>query len=107
MSLSRRQRRDIAKRLGYLGKSSSIDDMRDRFKRSNEMGKHFHLMHLENIKNSQIESDRAKELEREDELIASLRADSTESTNSDSFNFLKIDDSIPESSDQMEDNLNG
>jgi len=107
MSLSRRQRRDIAKRLGYLGKSSSLDDMRDRFKRSNEMGKHFHLMHLENVKNSQIEAERSKELEREDALISSLQASNPEFSSSDSFNFLKVEDSLPESSDQMEENLDG
>lgn len=107
MSLSRRQRRDIAKRLGYLGKSSNLDDMRDRFKRSNEMGKHFHLMHLENVKNSQIEAERVKEIEREDNLISSLQSNITESSNAESFNFLKIEDSIPESSGQMEDDLNG
>lgn len=63
MSLSRRERREFAKRLGILSRKESYSEMIRRFKRSNEAGSHIHTHHLQEIKNSQIES---RELGEED-----------------------------------------
>ncbi len=56
MSLSRRERREYAKKLGLLSGKESYHTMIGRFRRSSEAGDFLHTHHLQEIKNSQIES---------------------------------------------------
>jgi endonuclease IV len=60
MSLSRRERRGVAKQLGILSKKESYQEMLGRFERSNKAGEYLHTHHVQEIKNSEIES-RAEE----------------------------------------------
>ena len=55
MSLARRQRREMAKHFGYLGKNETLDAMRERLQRSHKMGNQIHLQNLERIQNEIIE----------------------------------------------------
>lgn len=87
MSESRRQRRNLAKKLGYLGKDETLDQQRERFRRSQEMGKYLHLNHLERLKNLELEIEREKTREEETNLISVL-SNSNEHLDSSSFNFL-------------------
>ena len=55
MSLARRQRRELAKQFGYLGKKEGVIQMRERLQRSQKIGKQMHLQHLERVQNDLIE----------------------------------------------------
>lgn len=57
MSLSRRERREYAKRLGILSKKESYEQMMERFRRSSAAGEYLHTHHLQEIKNQQLEKD--------------------------------------------------
>lgn len=57
MSLSRRERREYAKKLGILSKKESYSQMMERFGRSNIAGGYLHTHHLQEIKNHQLEKD--------------------------------------------------
>ena len=57
MSLSRRERREYAKKLGILAKKESPVQMMERFRRSNVAGEYLHTHHLQEIKNQQLEKD--------------------------------------------------
>lgn len=57
MSLSRRERREYAKKLGILSKKESYEQMMERFRRSNAAGEYLHTHHLQEVKNRQIEKD--------------------------------------------------
>lgn len=57
---SRRQRRKIAKDLGYLGKSEDISNWRERVDRSIRMGKSFHVQNLETQYNKNEKNKRDK-----------------------------------------------
>ena len=61
MSLSRRERREFAKRLGLLGKKENIQEMIERFNRSKAAGEVLHTHHLQEIKNIQLENSKAPE----------------------------------------------
>lgn len=56
MSLSRRERRGYAKQMGLLSKKESYREMIERFKRANQAGDYLHTHHIQEVKNSQIES---------------------------------------------------
>jgi hypothetical protein len=93
MSQSRRQRRQMAKQFGLLGKKESFSDMRERIRRAQQMGKQIHLKNLENNRNNQIEADLDKERKSQDSLIKEVvnREDREESDiqlNPGSFDFL-------------------
>jgi hypothetical protein len=92
MSDSRRQRRQLAKNFGLLGNEKNLAQKRERFRRSNEMGQQFHLRHLEETINFQLEEDRKKNEIKILESSAKLqetRSDQFVLTNTDSFDFLK------------------
>lgn len=57
MSSSRRERRAFAKKLGLLGRKESVNQMMERFNRSKDAGDFIHTKHLQDIKNSQIQSE--------------------------------------------------
>ena len=57
MSLSRRERREAAKRMGFLGKKENYDEMMERFRRSKRAGDYLHTHHLQEVKNIQIEQE--------------------------------------------------
>ena len=61
MSLSRRERREYAKRMGLLGKRESYDEMMGRFKRSRMAGDFLHTHHLQEVKNLQIDQNSVSE----------------------------------------------
>ena len=92
MSDSRRQRRQLAKNFGLLGNEKNLSQKRERFRRSNEMGQQFHLRHLEETMNFQLEEDRKKNEIKILESSAKLQETRSEEfvlTNTDSFDFLK------------------
>ena len=57
MSLSRKERREYAKRLGILAKKESYEQMMERFRRSSIAGGYLHTHHLQEVKNQQLEKD--------------------------------------------------
>jgi hypothetical protein len=57
MSLSRRERREYAKKLGILSKKETYTQMMERFRRSTVAGEYLHTHHLQEIKNQQLEKD--------------------------------------------------
>ena len=48
-SQSRRQRRAIAKQMGYLGRNETFSELLERTKRSGDFGKQLHTLHLEKV----------------------------------------------------------
>jgi hypothetical protein len=90
MSNSRRERRQLAKNFGLLGRDQTFSQRIERFGRSREMGKQLHLRHLEEVINSQLEQERKKE---EDRIIKeSSEIQMNEDfvlSNQESFEFLK------------------
>ena len=53
MSLSRRERRGLAKNLGLLSKKESYPQMMERFRRAKQAGDYLHTHHLQEVKNYQ------------------------------------------------------
>lgn len=92
MGSSRKERRQIAKNFGLLGGQQSLSQKLERFRRSNEMGKQFHLRHLEEVRNFQIDEQRKKEeikiLESSFEIQNQLSPGISINLNSESFDFL-------------------
>ncbi len=94
MSLARRQRREMAKYFGYLGKNETLDAMRERLQRSHKMGNQIHLQNLERIQNQIIESRREKQVSKEEKLVSDLSSVDQESSENitlepAAFDFLK------------------
>ena len=107
MSLARRQRRELAKQFGYLGKKEGVSQMRERLQRSQKMGKQMHLQHLERVQNDLIESRREKEIKKQEELALDLSAENSTleekiSLTSSAFDFLKNNTSDSEPSASAE-----
>lgn len=108
MSQSRRQRRQMAKHFGFLGKKESFDEMRERIRRSQQMGKQIHLKNIENIKNNQIETQRAKEIALQEDLAKEILEGNENSTdesvnmNAGSFDFLNDIKNGPQASGEKE-----
>lgn len=75
MSLARRQRREMAKYFGYLGKNETLDAMRERLQRSQKMGNQIHLQNLERIQNEIIESRKQRQISKEEELVSGISSD--------------------------------
>ncbi len=109
MSQARRQRRQLAKQFGFLGKKESIDQMRERLNRSQKMGKQIHLKNLENIKNNQMEDQRLREIALKESSIKEI-PDNNKIAGDDeklglktgSFDFLQDLKTGPEASDETE-----
>lgn len=57
-SASRKARRDLAKKMGFLGKKQSISDWMKRVSRSVEMGKKIHVQTIERQVNMEMEEER-------------------------------------------------
>lgn len=94
MSLSRRQRRGIAKSMGLLGKEKTVEQILQRTRRANEFGKQLHTRHLEEVMNEQLESLRLKKIQIEEDMIlmdsSNQNSDNIEVTNKESFSFLSV-----------------
>jgi len=93
-SQSRRQRRAIAKQLGYLGKKESVTEFLERTKRSSDFGKQLHTLQLEQNMNYQLENERSKkalqEMDQIQQAIVSSPSDEIEAKlDSEAFTFLK------------------
>ena len=67
MSLSRRGRREYAKKLGILSKKESYEQMMERFRRTSTAGEYLHTHHLQEVKNQQLEKDSITFLESSQE----------------------------------------
>jgi hypothetical protein len=109
MSLSRRQRRQMAKQFGYIGKNETLKEQRERIRRSQEMGKQLHLQHLQRIKNDQLEAKSQKLLDDQDATISTLgESTSNQEENSKPFEFLGLPDDVggegPKASGENSDN---
>lgn len=106
MSQSRRQRRQMAKQFGFLGKKESFDEMRERIRRSQQMGKQIHLKNIENIKNNQIETQKAKEIASQENLAREISAEEDRNEgielNTGSFDFLNDIKDGPQASGEKE-----
>lgn len=108
MSQSRRQRRQMAKQFGLLGKKESFDEMRERIRRAQQMGQQIHLKNLENNKNSQIEAQRAREVSIQEEMAKNLSSENEKNSddivelNTGSFDFLKDVSEGPQASGEKE-----
>ena len=104
MSLARRQRRELAKQFGFLGRNETLDAMRERLQRSQKMGKQMHIQHLERVQNHLIQSRREREIERQEELAKGLTSENADmetklTLDPSSFDFLKnTQDSEPSAS---------
>jgi hypothetical protein len=57
MSLSRRERREYAKKLGILSQKETYKQMSGRFGRSNAAGEYLHTHHLQEVKNQNLEKE--------------------------------------------------
>lgn len=114
-SQSRRQRRAIAKQMGYLGRNETVSELLERTKRSGDFGKQLHTLHLEKVMNEQLEAERNKKILREEAEIELAKFGSREEEhklqlNSEAFTFLNdIKASGPEASssdlDQEKNNV--
>ena len=105
MSQSRRQRRQMAKQFGLLGKKESFSDMRERIRRSQQMGKQIHLKNMEEIRNNQIEADQNREREIKNSLAKEISSNIPQEEheielNAGSFDFLNDVKSGPQASDE-------
>ena len=100
----RRQRRAIAKQMGYLGRKETFSELLERTKRSGDFGKQLHTLHLEKVMNEQLETERIKKIFKEEaefELakFGSHKEESRIQLNSEAFTFLSdIKTSGPEAS---------
>ncbi len=93
MSLSRRQRRSIAKSMGLLGQEKTVEQILQRARRANEFGKQLHTRHLEGVMNEQLETLRMKKIQMEEDTILmnnNENSSENESTNKESFSFLSV-----------------
>ena len=82
MSLSRKERREYAKRLGILAKKESYEQMMERFRRSSIAGGYLHTHHLQEVKNQHLEKDPITFLE------SSQEPNGTEDEGINPFGFL-------------------
>ena len=115
-SQSRRQRRAIAKQMGYLGRNETVSDLLQRTRRSGDFGKQLHTLHLEKVMNDQLEVERTKRKFSEEaeiqlsKFVSTKEEESALQLNNDAFTFLKDDNtSGPEASpsdlDQEQNNV--
>ena len=65
----RRQRRAIAKQMGYLGRKETFSELLERTKRSGDFGKQLHTLHLEKVMNEQLETERIKKIFKEANMM--------------------------------------
>ena len=70
-SLSRRERREYAKKLGLLSKKESYTDMAQRFGRTNNAGNYLHTHHVQEVKNSQLQNREVEEINIDLENLSS------------------------------------
>jgi hypothetical protein len=111
----RRQRRAIAKQMGYLGRNETFSELLERTKRSGDFGKQLHTLHLEKSMNEQLETERTKKIFKEEAEIelakfGSHKEEPKIQLNSEAFTFLgDIKASGPEASssnfDQEKNNV--
>jgi|LakMenE01Jun11ns_1017448.scaffolds.fasta_scaffold8980061_1 hypothetical protein len=63
---SRKERKELAKKLGIKKKKETFKEMVERFGRAQEYGKMLHLQHLQNQENSRINLEKKIEEDLED-----------------------------------------
>jgi hypothetical protein len=103
-SQARRQRRAIAKQMGYLGRNETLPELFERTRRSSDFGKQLHTLHLERLMNDQLETERNKKILSDQSLIELVKIGSDREEpqlhlDSEAFTFLNdIKDSGPEAS---------
>jgi hypothetical protein len=91
MSEARKQRRAMAKALGYSNRNETLDQFRQRVRRASQMGKQFHTLHLERSMNEQLERHRQWRKSIEEELIRNTKIEETGEiigNNQEAFSFL-------------------
>jgi len=102
MSQARKQRRAMAKALGYTSRSETMGQFKERIKRSSEMGKQFHLLHLERSMNEQLEKERSITRKQEEQLLANnttIETGEKFGINQEAFSFLNnLSSPAPEAS---------
>jgi len=59
---SRKARRNLAKKMGFLGKKQDVSDWKKRISRSIEMGKKIHVQTIERQVNMEIEKGRIQKI---------------------------------------------
>jgi hypothetical protein len=98
----------MAKHFGFLGKKESFDEMRERIRRSQQMGKQIHLKNMENIKNNQIETQKERDIALQEDLIKETISENVISSNESielntgSFDFLNDIKDGPQASGEKE-----
>jgi len=98
----------MAKHFGFLGKKESFDEMRERIRRSQQMGKQIHLKNMENIKNNQIETQKERDIALQEDLIKETISENGISSNESielntgSFDFLNDIKDGPQASGEKE-----
>lgn len=108
MSQSRRQRRQMAKQFGLLGKNESYDQKCERIRRAQKMGKQIHLKNLEDVRNNQIESQKSMEIASEEKLARGILENNEIGVekkleiDTGSFEFLNELKEGPQASDETE-----
>jgi hypothetical protein len=101
----------MAKQLGYIGKNETLQEQRERVRRSQEMGKQLHLQHLQRVKNAQLELELRNKKEEEERILSEMKGSLPgQDSGAKPFEFLKSsgeEGSGPEASDGNFDNPNG
>jgi hypothetical protein len=101
-SQRRKQRRTLAKQLGYTKKNESFKERMERIRRAQIAGDELHTKHLEGIKNAQLEAEEVRKEKKVKELVRKRREDEEKTEHfpdMSAFNFLKsVDTEGPQAS---------
>ena len=87
MSANRRARRETAKKMGYLGKSMTYQELANRLSRSHEAG---NMIHRQNIEQQRWDTKKKEEVARNEKIMQDIQTKYTEDFTLDAsaFNFL-------------------
>jgi hypothetical protein len=91
MSVSRKERRKAARSMGLLKNKGDMNNFRERVRRSNNFGNQMHILHLERIKNQELDAEVSVQNKNEESQILALANLSQQSTESFGFNFQSTD----------------
>lgn len=83
MSLSRKQRRETAKKMGYLSQNNSFKDFAQRLERSHQAGD---MIHKRNLEEQRWEMKKMEELKERERLMSEINAQ-RETTKEQEFTF--------------------
>lgn len=98
MSLSRKERRDAAKKMGYLKSDSSFSNFAQRLSRSKEAG---NMIHKKNLEDQRWETKKALEEKERNRIMKEI--ESTNNTSPESFSFDPTSFGFLESVEPSED----